>query len=137
MSDALLSTWIEIVNETGEEYGVTLLVAGSIITGHLTPTLRYRDWLREVGRRASITRSRQRLPGGGIGPISEQQAARVRAEREGDDLLGGNAAAGGQYFCLRDAAVGRPGNDEGWTHLPFMVLRLDSVAGFSPVRLKA
>jgi hypothetical protein len=138
MDDAMLETWIQAVNETGAEYGVTLLVSGSLITGHLTPTVRYRDWLREVGRRASITKTRQRLPSSQIGPITEQQADRARAEwdaaKHSADL---DRPPGVTRFCVRDAAVGRLSGPEGWTHFPFLVLALDSVDGFSPVRLNA
>src|SRR6185436_20632825 len=80
MDDARLETWIDTVNETGAEYGVTLMVGGWMVTGHLTPMVRYRDWLREVGRRASISKGRHRLPGGAIGPISEHQAAKPRED---------------------------------------------------------
>jgi hypothetical protein len=137
MDDALLDTWIQAVNETGTEYGVTLLVAGSLVTGHLTPTLRYRDWLHEVGRRASITRSRQRLPGGSIGPITEQQAARARAEWDTAHSTTSEDRLAGVRLCLRDVAVGLPSASEGWTHLPFLVVNLESVDGFCPVRLNA
>ena len=136
MDDALLETWIQVVNETGAEYAVTLLIAGSLVTGHLTPTLRYRDWLREIGRRATITKSRQNLPGGTIGPISEQQADKARAEWDAAGFIGSETPPGQARFCLRDVAIGLPNSQEGWTRPPFLVVSLESVDGFCPVRLK-
>lgn len=136
MDDALLETWIQVVNETGAEYAVTLLIAGSLVTGHLTPTVRYRDWLREIGRRAAVTRSRQNLPSGTIGPISEQQADKARAEWNAAGFMASETPAGQVRFCLRDVAIGLPSSSEGWTRLPFLVVRLESVDGFCPVRLK-
>jgi hypothetical protein len=133
MDDALLETWIDHVNETGTEYGVTLLVGGWIVTGHITPMLRYRDWLKEVGRRATITKGRHRLPGGGIGPISENQAAKARAEWENAEEE--SLESSGVRFCVRDAAIATSGASEGWGHLPFLVVKLSSVDAFSPVRL--
>jgi hypothetical protein len=136
MDDALLETWIQVVNETGAEYAVTLLIAGSLVTGHLTPTVRYRDWLREIGRRATITKSRQNLPSGTIGPISEQQADKARAEWDAAGFMGSETPPGQARFCLRDVAIGLPNSREGWTRLPFLVVSLESVDGFCPVRLK-
>ena len=133
MDDALLETWIDQVNETGSEYGVTLLVGGWIVTGHLAPMVRYRDWLKEVGRRASITKGRHRLPGGPIGPISEQQAARARAEWEKSSEE--SLELSGVRFCVRDAAIATSGTSDGWSYLPFLVVKLASVDAFSPVRL--
>lgn len=136
MDDALLETWVQAVSESGEEYGVTLLVSGCLVTGHLTPMLRYHDWLRETGRRASLDPRHRRLPAGKIGPITEQQASRARAEWQ----------AGARDFeqlqpprrlCLRDAAVGQPGSTTDWARLPFLVVDLGAVAAFSPVRLGA
>ena len=135
MDSDLLETWIVTVNETGAEYGLTLLVSGTLVTGHLTPSLRYRDWLREVGRRATITKSKQHLPGSGIGPITEQQAERARGEwlarHASDDEQEPTAR-----FCLRDVAVTCSADPSGWTHLPFLMVQLASVDGFSPVRLR-
>ena len=130
-----LETWIVTVNETGAEYGLTLVVSGTLVTGHLTPSLRYRDWLREVGRRATITRSKQHLPGSGIGPISEQQAERARGEWQARPGADGEQEPISR-FCLRDAAVTCSADPSGWTHLPFLMVRLASVDAFSPVRLK-
>lgn len=136
MDSDLLETWIVTVNETGAEYGITLLVAGTMITGHLTPPLRYREWLREVGRRAAVTKSRQHLPDSKIGPISQEQAARAGAEWQARPYTENEQEAVSR-FCLRDVSVSCSADPSGWARLPFLMVRLASVDAFSPVRLRA
>lgn len=126
----LLETWVTEVNSLGTESAITLLVSGTMLTGFITPTHRYRTWLEEVASRAKF--GERALPRSAIGPISERQSELARqaweeAERDG------TAGASLEQFCLRDVTMMEHGAEAKWTRVPFLVVNRSAVNAFSPV----
>lgn len=57
-----LNVWLRLVESVGTELPVTLLVSGTVVTGWLTPYLRWQNWVTEVVPRARLARSEVSLP---------------------------------------------------------------------------
>ncbi len=130
LDKARLDTWVRTVNSGGTEYGVTLVVSGLIITGHLSPISRYHTWLDEVSSRARFGGGA--LPEGKLGPITERQSAEAieawgAMEESEDDQ------STIEQVCLRDVTVLGAGNRA--ARLPFLLLDRRAISGFSPTRL--
>lgn len=130
LNKASLDTWVRTVNKGGTEYGVTLVVSGLIVTGHLSPISRYHAWLDEVSSRARFGGGA--LPEGQLGPISQRQSAEAIAawaaiEESADDDYTID------QVCLRDVTVLGAGSRA--ARLPFLLLDRRAISGFSPARL--
>lgn len=119
----LTDPFVQMVEQEGSEIGVTLIVAGRVVSGILTPRKRYFDWLRD-----SMDRT---LKAGGtataieeVGPMSEQQQDEVRAaflELHGDD-----PDLSFRELALRDVSL-----DYGRASLPFLLVETDFVAAMT------
>jgi len=126
-----LDSWITEVNSVGTETAITLMVAGTTLTGYLTPTARYLAWLEEIASRATF--GERNLPRSEIGPISEHQVEQARQAWQESARIG-EADEVSDSFCMRDVTLmGLGGQPTEWLRLPYMVVNRSAVAGFSPI----
>jgi hypothetical protein len=107
--------WIREVEETGGARGITVLAAGSVISGTLCPFSRYARWRDELHRRAVLAGGRFGVPAIEIPPLTE--AERGECRREWQHRLTAARAAQGfpsddeelsglfDYFALANARI--------------------------------
>lgn len=123
-----MSGWIQIIESQGVEVNVTLLVSGCIVTGVLTPILRYHRWVREVVGRALQQRGTFRIPPAEMGPISQEESNEVIAKWKED--YPENPEVDFNAFCLRNAEI-QAGAPVNWEKRAYLVVATDHVAAFT------
>ena len=134
-----LDPFLDLVEREGVEISATLLVAGVVVVGHITPELRYRQWLDAhallIANPAGQVRAAFELPP----PISEAETAQVRREwlarlqREGlDPRREHEVETVFDTLYLRGAEV-RAGPAGAWRRYPYLAVATSSVAVFTPV----
>lgn len=130
----LVDVWLRLVNRTGSEIPVTLLVSGKRITGFLTPLERFRSWEREVLARASRTAEGFSFPSEGLGPITPEMSKKVQdlwPELERDLESEPSSTAGFTYLCIRDATMHEV-VPVASSHFPMLLIAAPAVEGFMP-----
>jgi hypothetical protein len=131
-----LYIYLRLVEATGSEVGVTLLVSGVLITGILTPWARYTAWTKEITMRAVHERGPQGLPDVPMGPITPEITERVRAQWKADAAEAGmnpdDFEPEYREFALRDVEI-RAGMKPLWAKAPYLVLATSEVAAFTPL----
>lgn len=121
--DRVLASLYEAITTDGREFGVTLLVGGSWLTGM---AINGRAWWNQLAEAV-----RQSARGGGLdGTLRQlgQQLYPAEIEVEAGLAPPGDAAQVGGYIHLRDASLRFPGADAGMpTPGSFVRVRLDEV----------
>jgi hypothetical protein len=119
---------VRVVEQTGSEAAVTLLVQGAIVTGMLTPRTRYDAWVQEVTARAGFQGGRTKLRGL-MGPITEEQsdAIREKYERRHPD---GPPDDGFDLFALRNATIQAGAAMHGPT-FPYLLINAYNVGAYT------
>ena len=124
-----LNIWMKLAEGAGAEFNVTLLVSGTVVTGWLTPLVRYRNWATEVLHRMRLGGGKVNLPTGRMPPIAQKEVDQAKAEYE-------RFSDGGKHdvvfpiMCLRNAQfrVGIPA--ERHTH-GYVLISTDAVSAFT------
>lgn len=135
-----LDPFLDLVEREGVEISATLLVAGVVIVGHITPELRYRQWLDRhalllATPAPGLVRAAFELPP----PIADGETTQVRREwlarlqREGlDPRREHEIETVFDTLYLRGAEV-RAGAPETWRRYPYLAVATSAVAAFTPV----
>lgn len=124
-----LNIWMKLAEGAGAEFNVTLLVSGTMVTGWLTPLVRYRNWATEVLQRLRLGGGKVKLPTGGMPPIAQKEVDQAKAEYE-KLTDGGKLEVVFPILCLRNAQfrVGVP--SERPTH-GYLLISTDAVNAFT------
>jgi hypothetical protein len=141
----ITDTWVELVESTGIEMPVTLLVSGAVLVGTLTPWLRYAMWQQEVSLRATHEVGSLGLPVMKIGPISRDLAMQIAESWEERKLTrslppdyeneDNQRELTFPEFALRDAEI-RIGIPQTWRRYPFLVVRANTVQAMFPAEIR-
>lgn len=117
--------FVAFAEQAGVEIGVTLVIGGTVVTGHVTPIARYVQWFGEVFHRTALEGGRARLTGT-MSPMTPGQAEQIREDWarylelqgiEPDDV----GSVSFSRFALRDAQI-RSGPLQQWTTLPYLLV---------------
>jgi hypothetical protein len=116
-----------LVESTGFEVPVTLVVSGTVIIGTLAPVRRYIDWQTEVLHRSArgggtFIATTQEMPG----PTETQRQAVEDSWRERVGDLDPADEVSFPEICLRNAEV-RSGAASTWQRCPFLLVQSDLV----------
>lgn len=141
----ITDTWVELVESTGIEMPVTLLVSGAVLVGTLTPWLRYAMWQQEVSMRATHEVGELVLPVMKIGPISKELTKKIAESWEERKLTrsippdseneDNQQELSFPEFALRDAEI-RIGIPRTWRRYPFLVVRANAVQAMFPAEIR-
>jgi hypothetical protein len=129
----ILNRWIRYVEYTGHELAVTLLVGGTTISGHLTPRLRYDEWVKEILLRAGYEGGKMSLPSVEMPPISAELTQRIQeswGDREAiadDEDFDDPVQGFGPGCVLRNAEVRPPGPAIHWQTYPYLHIQISAV----------
>lgn len=77
-SKPVINEWIRLVESSGFEMGVTLILHGVIVTGTLTPLTQYAAWFTEVLNRTTASARGQSSAGGIMPAMTIEQSEEVR-----------------------------------------------------------
>jgi hypothetical protein len=124
-----LNPWIRMAEGVGAEFNVTLLVSGAVVTGWLTPLLRYRNWATEVLQRMRLAGGKVTLPIGRMAPIGLKEIEQAKAQYE-TLSEGGTQDVQFPIFCLRNAQFRTGLPAERPTH-SYVVIATDAVSAFT------
>ena len=109
-----LETLVGIVEETGTEVPVTLLVPGGILMGRLTSMKEYQAWYQAIMKAALDSTTEKVSKGTAKSLLSATSVASPR----------------GEFFALKGAQV-RMGTRDGWQMLDFILVDPSTLIGFN------
>lgn len=124
----LIDFAFSVVQATGDDFAVTLVVSGVVITGLITPWIRYQRWERETLMRTSYE--------GGHFVLPTQEAPPYPVETRKQDAaewkeMHGAIRFSPDRFCVSNAEL-QTGMRLYWVRVPFLVVKSAAVEAFSP-----
>lgn len=123
----LLTIYLESVELRGNEYGVTMIVGGQLVSGVLTPLRRFEEWQERSFAISELHGGRVSFELESIAPLTPEESAAIAAEHADTPSTPDEPF---EFGCLRDARI--HGGDGSAMSVPFLVFRADDVSALSP-----
>lgn len=116
----------QLVEESGAEIGVTLLVNGVLIEGILTPLERWTEWT-VAALSGTPNRQAARAPA-----LTQEESEKLKKNWERRYAhLKGNVELTYDRICLRNATIQTVPNPEYWPTWPYMLIETLSIDAFT------